>query len=111
LDDTVREPLSESKARELLGEMSEIQESLSKSWKIRSRKNQERLASGDPLQLYQVYRGLLELRSQKGSLNNSDRKQLALSLELLTEELAVALDQSPEQVKELLERTTALDAA
>ncbi|MCA9779115.1 MAG: hypothetical protein KC800_20445, partial [Candidatus Eremiobacteraeota bacterium] len=77
LDDTVREPLSESKARELLGEMSEVQESLSKSWKIRSRKNQERLASGDPLQLYQVYRGLLELRSQKGSLNNSDRKQLA----------------------------------
>ena len=111
LDDTVREPLNEAKARELLGEMSEMQESLSKSWKIRSRKNQERLSSGDPLQLYMVFRGLLELRSKKGSLNNSDRKQLTLSLELLAEELSVALDKTPEQIKLLLEKTTELDAA
>lgn len=111
LDDTVRQPLSESKARELLDTMSDMQESLSNSWKVRSKKNQERLSSGDPLQLYQVYRGLLELRSKKGSLNNSDRRQLTQSLELLAEELAVALDQTPDQVKVLLEKTTALDAA
>ena len=111
LDDTVREPLSESKARELLDEMSDVQESLSTSWKIRSRKNQERLASGDPMQLYLVYRGLLDLRSRKGCLNNSDRKQLTLSLELLAEELAVSLGKTNEQVKRLLEKTTAPDAA
>jgi RNA polymerase-interacting CarD/CdnL/TRCF family regulator len=111
LDETVREPLNEAKARELLDEMSGMHESLSKSWKIRSRKNQERLSSGDPLQLYMVFRGLLELRSEKGSLNNSDRKQLTLSLDLLAEELSVALDKTPEQIKVILEKTTSLDAA
>ncbi|MFA5508575.1 MAG: CarD family transcriptional regulator [Vulcanimicrobiota bacterium] len=111
LNDTVREPLTESKARELLSEMSDIQESPNKSWKIRSRQNQERLASGDPIQLYLVYRGLLELRNQKGSLNNSDRRQLTQSLELLAEELAVALGKTDEQARVLLEKTTALDAA
>ena len=106
LDDTVREPISENKAQELLDSVNDDQESLSPSWKVRSRRNQERLSSGDPLQLFQVYRGLLELKTAKGSLNNSDRKQLNQSLELLADELAIALGKTSEQAKALLERAT-----
>lgn len=58
------------------------------------------------MQLFHVYRGLLELKSNKGSLNNSDRKQLNQSLDLLAEELAIALGKTTEQAKALLERTT-----
>jgi RNA polymerase-interacting CarD/CdnL/TRCF family regulator len=83
--------------------MRESSGSLSSSWKVRSRRNLERLSSGDPLQLYEVYQGLQELKEKKGRLNNSDRKQHSQALELLTEELSLALDKTPEQTQLLLE--------
>lgn len=103
LNDAVRKPLTEAKARALLETMKEPSESLSKSWKVRSRGNQERLASGDPQKLIDVYRGLLEIQADRGSLNTSDRRQLSLATKLLTEELSVALSKPPEQVERLLE--------
>lgn len=103
LGESVREPMSEEKALELLETLSASQEGLDKSWKVRSKNNQERLASGDPMQLLHVYKGLFDLKTEKGSLNNSDRRQLSQSLELLAEELAVALGQTPDEIKVRLE--------
>lgn len=86
--------------------MKSFDETLSNSWKVRSRRNGERLSSGDPMQLYQVYRGLQLIKTKKGRLNNSDRRQHSLALELLTEELSHALEKTPEQTQAILERVT-----
>lgn len=106
LDESVRNPISAEVAQSLLDELSDSTEALDASWKVRSRRNQERLSSGDPHQLLQVYRGLASIKLQKGSLNNSDRQQFNQSLELLTEELAIALGKPEEQVKMLLEQAS-----
>lgn len=103
LDDSVREPLTQADAEELLSKAKEQIEPLNSSWKVRNRKNIERLASGDPVQLMTVLHGLQKLKDKKGSLNNSDRKHLTLSMELLIEEFSIALGESPEATKSRLE--------
>ncbi len=104
LEETVRKPISSSGATAILETEASSLEPLSPSWKVRNRNNNERLASGDPLQLLTIVRGLQDLKSKKGSLNNSDRKHLNLSLELLTEEFSIALGQSPETTRVCFEQ-------
>lgn len=55
------------------------------------------------MQLYHVFQGLQAIKEKKGSLNNSDRKQLTLAQELLAQELSLALGTDEEVMKEKLE--------
>ena len=71
----------------------------------RNRKNLERLASGDPVQLITVLRGLHAIREEKGNLNNSDRKHLTQSLDLLSDEFSVAFGEPIEETRQRLEQT------
>lgn len=103
LEDSVRKPLSPEHARSVLATPNDNLEPLHSSWKVRNRKIQERLSSGDPLEVLTVFRGLQALKEKKGSLNNSDRKHLDLSLDLLTEEFSAVLDESPERIRGRLE--------
>lgn len=75
---------------------------LSNSWKVRNRNNLERLASGDPVQLLTVFRGLYDIKEQAGTLNLSDRKQLNLALSLLADEFSYAFKESIDETKERL---------
>jgi CarD family transcriptional regulator, regulator of rRNA transcription len=104
LEETIRKPISQDSATEILRTNSGNLEPLNSSWKVRNRKNLERLSSGDPLQLLTVFRGLQALKIKKGSLNNSDRRHLNMSLELLTEEFSVALGEPPETTRLRLEK-------
>ena len=106
LDDSVRKPLTPKHAKSILATPTDNLEPLHTSWKVRNRKNQERLSSGDPLELLTVLRGLQALKEKKGSLNNSDRKHLDLSLDLLTEEFSAVLDEKPEHIRERFEDFT-----
>lgn len=68
-----------------------------------SRENQERLSSGDPLELCAVAKGLIRLRSQR-PLAASDSAQLKKSLSLLAEEICVVLGGCPDQISRDLEQ-------
>lgn len=111
LDDTVRKPLGPAKAKALLEQMEEVEMTLDKNWKSRNRNNLERLSSGDPMEIFQVYQGLSTIKSQKGTLNNSDRKMHQLSLDLLVEELAFALNKSDDEMTTILENRATASAA
>ena len=107
LDDQIREVLNEDEAETVLEYLSNCDAKLAKNWKKRSRNNQERLTSGDPMKLCDVIRGLLLLKhKRKGDLSNSDRRQLNRALELLAEELVHALGRdSLEHMMEELRET------
>lgn len=107
LDEQIREVLDEGEAEKVLDYLGNCDTKLAKNWKTRNRNNQERITSGDPMQLCDVVRGLLMLKhKRKGDLSNSDRMQLNRALELLAEELVHALDRdSMEDMMEELRGT------
>lgn len=98
----VRSPIDESQAQKVLTHLEEWDGNLAKEWKTRNRRNQERLESGDPMELSHIVKGLTVLQEKKGRLNSSDQRQLDRSLALLAEELAVALGTTPEAMNERL---------
>lgn len=102
LDEHVRDPLGSKRAQKVLEHLRECPATLSNKWKTRKRKNQERLASGDPYELCQLIKGLIA-RSHQRPLANSDRIQLSKATEMLSLELAHALGKDPEKMSERLE--------
>ena len=111
LETTVRKPLGEAKATALLEQMDEVEMVLDKNWKSRNRNNLERLSSGDPMEIFHVFQGLSAIKTQKGSLNNSDRKMHQLSLDLLVEELSYALNKTDDEITTILEGRATASAA
>lgn len=103
LRENVRKPMDKLTAEGVFTQIEELEITLDKNWKIRSKRNRERLDSGNPLEVAEVYKGLAHIKLAKGSLNNSDRRQFDLSRDLLTEELSHALGHSPERTHQLLE--------
>ena len=111
LDEQIRAVIGKEEANEILEYLSTCTTILSKNWKQRNKKNQERLTSGDPKDLCDLIRGLLQLKKNRGGdLSGSDRAQLSRALEILAEELVLALDR--ECVDNVMEeiRTTCLDS-
>ena len=106
LEEAVRNPLTAAKAKELLDGLEECEEKPDKNWKSRNRANQERLKSGDPQEVFKVFSTLEQLKRSKGSLNNSDRKQRALAMDLLIEELSMVLELDPEKLEAMLEASS-----
>lgn len=104
LERLVRAVMDETKANEVLAYLEAWNDSLSSSWKMRKKNNQERLTSGNPMELCIVAKGLIRLNREKGSLATSDREQLQRSLEILAEELSAALGGEMEPMKERLEQ-------
>ncbi len=103
LDDNVQPPLKKDEALEVLSFLEEWDGSLSKQWKVRQRKNQERLASGDAMELSTVYKGLRKIQDKKGRLNTTDRRQLAMAEKLLIEVLATALNKPEDFVEQRID--------
>jgi RNA polymerase-interacting CarD/CdnL/TRCF family regulator len=95
---TVRNPINASEARQLLDHLETWNGTVSNQWKARANANQETMERGDPFGYAEVYMGLSKLEAE-GTLRASDRAHLNQSLDFLTEELANALGQSPEQTR------------
>lgn len=98
----VREPLARAHVERLLEHLKECPSKLAGDWKVRNRRNLERLASGDPYQLCELIKGLL-WRARQRPLANSDREQLQKATELLSRELAHALGRDHKAVAQDLE--------
>lgn len=99
----VRAPLDAAAARTVLDFLGDWHGPGESVWKKRHKENQESLASGDPWRVCGVAKSLFRLR-QKGSLANSDRTHLKLSLDMLAEELSTVLGEAREPMLLRLER-------
>ena len=97
LQDTIRKPIEESEARLVLAHIGDWNGSASESWKVRATAQQKKLDDGDPFALAEVYKTLC-MRKKADSLSGADRRQLSQSEQCLSEELAMALDQSVNKV-------------
>ena len=95
---TVRNPINASEAMQLLDHLENWNGTVSNQWKARANTNQETMDRGDPFGYAEVYKGLSKLEAE-GTLRASDRAHLNQSLDFLTEEIANALGQSPEQTR------------
>lgn len=92
LEDTIRPPIREQRARRLLDHLKTWQgEVSSSSWKVRANAHQKKLDEGDPKGIAEVYKNLTT-QQREGKLSAADRKHMEKSLRFLTEVLAIALD-------------------
>jgi CarD family transcriptional regulator len=94
LESQTRDVLTEAEGEKIMQHLASSEEALSGDWKTRNKGNQERLTSGDPYQLCEIIRGLGALKKKRGELSNTDRAQLARALDLLSEELTIALEKT-----------------
>ncbi len=102
LDACVREPLARAHAEQVLEHLKECPSKLAGDFKVRNRRNQERLASGDPYLIGELIKGLL-WRARQRPLANSDREQLQKATELLAREIAHAFNRDHKEVAQELE--------
>jgi RNA polymerase-interacting CarD/CdnL/TRCF family regulator len=98
LDVTVRKPINATEARELLDHLDGWDGKVRKEWKARANANQVAMEAGDPFAYADVYKGLSKLEAE-GALRATDREHMKKSLDLLVEEVSVALGETPEQAR------------
>jgi RNA polymerase-interacting CarD/CdnL/TRCF family regulator len=101
LADTVRQPLTARQAGEVLDYIKHWEGRVSKQWKARAAANQDAIERGDPYAYAEVCKGLSQLESE-GSLRHTDRAHLNRSFDFLADELAHALDETPDYARMLI---------
>jgi RNA polymerase-interacting CarD/CdnL/TRCF family regulator len=103
LAETIRKPIAKSEARKVLAHIDDWQESESEQWKARANAQQLKLDDGNPFGLAEVYKTLSQ-RMEADKLSAADRRQLSQSEQSLSEELAMALNQSVGRVCRRMEK-------
>lgn len=106
LEETVRKPIDAKQARKVLDHMKHWDGRVSKQWKARASANQEAMERGDPFEYAEVFKGLTQLESE-GGLRHTDRTHLNRSFEFLADELAHALDETPDYARMLITEAVA----
>ena len=99
----VRGLISSEEAHDLLDHMTAWNGKPQSQWKARANANQAAIESGDPFEYSKVLKSLASLESG-GAIRSSDRQHLNVSLNLLTEELACAMNKSRNRVRGLLSK-------
>ena len=106
LDETVRIPINKKEAKSLLEHLGNWNGKVSSAWKARASNHQAVMERGDPFGYVEVYKGLSKLEHE-GALRATDREHLNQSLEFLVEEIAYAMDSTPEQARDQIARVQA----
>ena len=88
---TIRKPIEKSEAQKVLAHIGDWNETVSEQWKVRENAQQEKINNGDAFALAEVYK-TLSLRQKADCMSAADRRQLSLSKQSLSEQLAVALE-------------------
>lgn len=101
LEETVRKPITAREANQVLDHIRQWRGRVRKQWKARAAANQEAMERGDPFEYAEIYKGLTLLESE-GTLRHTDRTHLNRSFEFLADELAHALDETPDYARMLI---------
>ena len=102
----VRRPLDASQAGQLLDYIEHWDGKCSRQWKARASAHQQAMERNDPFEYAEVCKGLARLESE-GTLRHTDRTHLNRSIEFLADELAYALDKTPDYARMLIVKATA----
>lgn len=97
----LRPVITQEDAQALLRKLPELVVEDTANWNQRYRENMERLKSGQPMQVAAVIKSLLEREKHK-RLSTSERKMLNTAKQILSSELALVLNHTPEQAESLL---------
>lgn len=103
----VRAVMTPKRVREIFAVLTGESEPFDKVWSRRFKHNTERLRSGDLLNLAGLIRDVAR-RNAKRRVSYGEGNLLQQAMDLLTAELAIALDVTPERAVELVE-TAALE--
>lgn len=87
-----RDVIARREALGVLEHLSHCDTVLADEYRVRSKNNVARLTSGDPYELCDVIVGLRRMRKKRGHLSQTDEQHLRSATEILSDELAVALD-------------------
>ena len=101
----VRRPLNASQAGQLLDYIEHWDGKCSRQWKARAAAHQQAMERNDPFEYAEVCKGLARLESE-GTLRHTDRTHLNRSIEFLADELAYALDKTPDYARMLIVKAT-----
>jgi RNA polymerase-interacting CarD/CdnL/TRCF family regulator len=102
----VRRPLDASQAGQLLDYIEHWDGKCSRQWKARAAAHQEAMQRNDPFEYAEVCKGLSQLETE-GTLRHTDRTHLNRSIEFLADELAYALDKTPDYARMLIVKAAA----
>ena len=97
----LRPVITQEDAQALLRKLPELVVEDTANWNQRYRENMERLKSGQPMQVAAVIKSLLEREKHK-RLSTGERKMLNTAKQILSSELALVLNHTPEQAESLL---------
>lgn len=100
----VRDTVGEERAEEVLEILAQEPVELSRSWQKRRSRNERRIRSGRLSGAAEVVRDLLAYEA-KYDLPSTDRHMYEEARSRLVNELAVALDEQPDEVEQLVDRT------
>jgi RNA polymerase-interacting CarD/CdnL/TRCF family regulator len=104
MQETTRPVIGEAEARKILNHVSTWAGNVSDQWKARANAQQKKIDTGDPYDCAEVFKGL-SLREAQDTLSAADRKQLKVSTEFLSSELAHALGKTRSQARKQLVKT------
>lgn len=102
----VRRPLDASQAGQLLDYIEHWDGKCSRQWKARAAAHQEAMQRNDPFEYAEVCKGLSQLETE-GTLRHTDRTHLNRSIEFLADELAYALNKTPDYTRMLIVKAAA----
>jgi len=105
--DAVRRPLNARQARQLLDYIKCWEGRCSRKWKARATAHQEAMQRNDPFEFAEVCKGLSQLEAE-GCLRHTDRSHLNRSMDFLADELAYALDKTPDHARMLIFKAMAV---
>ena len=97
----LRPVVTRQEAETLLQSFAALEPDGGGNWNQRYRENMERLKSGQPMQVAAVIKSLLEREKHK-RLSTSERKMLNTAKQILSSELALVSNHTPEQAESLL---------
>jgi RNA polymerase-interacting CarD/CdnL/TRCF family regulator len=96
--DTVRRPISAAQAAQILDHIEHWDGRASKQWKARAAAHRDAMDRGDPFEYAEVFKTLSRLEAA-GGLRHTDRRHLNRALDALADELAFALDETPDRAR------------
>ena len=99
----LRQVVSKREVKKILDVLREDETKMATNWSRRFKNNNEKLKSGDPLQVAEVVRNLAIREREKG-LSAGEKRMLSSARRILVSELAFAVDQSEEKAEDMIDK-------
>lgn len=97
----IRDVIDSDMVPKVIDKLSDGQSKMPQNWNRRYRQNNDRIKTGDILEIAAVVRNLMLLDMEKG-LSTGEKKMLGSATQMLYSEMVLATDKSLEEVEDLV---------